>query len=381
MDNIINFFTTRIKLSDLLSVQVWVLFTILLALTLVVVVLIFGTKDIKSSQESSQKEQEKPALTADQASKQYFEIVNKDIELPKEVLPTFNKKEIVPKQEEKRPPQKIEVKKEVTKTVDDIAFIKEDKLGKQIAGKFAIVNSNVGGFRYMLVANNGQLLYESRDYKAKNTCIAAIEKFIAAVKEGNFIVKKDKFDRYKFVLRQKNNPNSLYVGESFKDKTGCLSNIESVRRFVFAKSPIIDRTSDDFIAESIEYKMPQNVIDAVKNKEGAKGRWEITTLEYDNEMFYEYLLYANNGQLLYESQEYKSYASCKNGLFTFIENVKNGYFVIDSDKAGRYKFILRSNKPSSQAQYIGQFYKTLDGCKESINSVYKFALITPADKI
>ncbi len=127
--------------------------------------------------------------------------------------------------------------------------------------------------------------------------------------------------------------------------------------------------------------MPPEIKKAAREKLGMPGKWEIAEIEDDGEKFYEYLLFANNGQLLYESKEYKSYSTCKSGLMTFIDTVKNGYFIIDSDKAGRYKFVLRSNKPGSQAEYIGQFYRSLDACQSSINSVYKFALISSVDAL
>lgn len=386
MDNIINFFTKPIHLSEALSLQVWVFFTVALAVILLAVVLIFSSKSFKkeSSDEKVDSENETPELTKEEASKQYFEIINKKIDLPKEVAPV--KEEIVEEQPIKEA-EKVEivevkeVKEEVTATVDDIVYIKEETLEKQIAGKFAIINSSIGGFRYALIANNGQLLYESRDYKAKNTCIDAVEKFCNAVKESTFSVKKDKFNRFKFVLRPKNNANTLYIGESFKDRTGCLSNIESVKRFVFANSPIVDRTKEDFVAESSTYDVPEDVKKAAANKTGMPGKWEISESNENGARTFEYLLFANNGQLLYESQEYKSLASCKSGMFTFIDNVKNGSFIVDADKAGRYKFILRSNKPGSQAEYIGQFYRNLEACQSSINSVYKFALISSTDNI
>jgi uncharacterized protein YegP (UPF0339 family) len=394
MDNIINFFTKPIQLSEMLSVPVWVFFTVALAIILVGVVLIFSSKSIKKSKPNNKVEQvieETPLPSAEEASKQYFEVVNKEIDLPEEVVPVIEEVvEETPVIEEKTPVIEVEkpvetveadVDTEVTATVDDIVYIKEATIEKQIAGKFAIINSSVGGYRYALIANNGQLLYESRDYKAKNTCVDAVEKFCNAVKESDFTVKKDKFNRFKFVLRPKNNANTLFIGESFKDRTGCLSNIESVKRFVFANSPIVDRTSDEFAAESSTYDVPEDVKKAADNKIGMPGKWEINKIEEDGSRVFEYLLFANNGQLLYESKEYKSYASCKSGMFTFIETVKNGKFIVDSDKAGRYKFILRSNKAGSQAEYIGQFYRSLDACQSSINSVYKFALLSSTENI
>lgn len=393
MNNILDFFTKRVNISDTITVQLWVFFTIALAVVVVAVILAFVIKGIRKAKDEETEplvEEPKP-LTPEEASKEYFDVINSKIDIPAPSKPIII--EEVTAEEEKsapapapqpKPSEKVEVKQvkeEVAATADDIPYIKEETIEKQIAGKFAIVNSSVGGFRYALIANNVQLLYESRDYKSKNTCIEGVAKFCSAVLDSTFTVKKDKFDRYKFVLRPKNNPNAIFVGESFKDRTACLSNIESVKRFVFANSPIVDRTKDDYVAESECYEVPPEIKKAAREKLGMPGKWEIAEIEDDGEKFYEYLLFANNGQLLYESKEYKSYSTCKSGLMTFIDTVKNGYFIIDSDKAGRYKFVLRSNKPGSQAEYIGQFYRSLDACQSSINSVYKFALISSVDAL
>lgn len=386
MEVILNFLTKQIHISENLSIQVWAFFTIFIALLLVIVVIIVSSKNIKKAKslESEPEIEEKKQLTPDEASKEYFEIINKEVAVPLAQAPTTEDvaEEPLAKEETTQPIlQKIEVKDEVTASVDDIVYVKEENAEKQIAGKFTIINSSIGGFRYALIANNGQLLYESRDYKSKNTCVSAVEKFCAAVNENNFAVKKDKFDRFKFVLRPKNNSNTVFIGESFKDRTGCLSNIESVKRFVFASSPIVDRTSEDYAAESTTYEVPQEIVDAVSQKKGMPGKWEICQSNDDVPTAYEFLLFANNGQLLYESKEYKTRSSCKSGINTFIDTVKNGCFIVDADKAGRYKFVLRSNKQGSQAEYIGQFYRNLDACQSSINSVYKFALLSSVDNV
>lgn len=370
MGAINNFLTRKIFLSEGLSIQIWMFVAMFFALVLVAVVLISSTKNSSKNRSDLPDSEPEKTPTPEEASKQYFEIINSSVG-----------EDIQEKSEEKnKASAKIVNLPEVTVTqsADENVYIKEFDSEKNTGGKFIICNSSIGGFRYLLIANNGQLLYESRDYKAKNTCEEAIGKFLFAVREGVFSVKKDKFDRYKFNLRPPKNYNTVYVGESFKTKAACLSNIESVKRFFL--SPVIDKTSDDFIAEGYIYDVPENVIVQVENTEGAKGKWEIIEIGED-ELFYEYLLYANNGQLLYESKEYRSYSSCKSGLETFISTVKNGTFIVDSDKAGRFKFILRSNKSGSQAEYVGQFYASKASCESNIESVYKFALLSSYDAL
>ena len=56
---------------------------------------------------------------------------------------------------------------------------------------------------------------------------------------------------------------------------------------------------------------------------------------------YQFHLYANNGQLLYESREYASLNSCKGGIATFKKNVADCEYRIDVDKNGGYKYIFK----------------------------------------
>lgn len=251
---------------------------------------------------------------------------------------------------------------------------------KKVEGKFEICNSDLGGYRYLLRANNGQLLYESRDYKSVDSCSEAINKFINAVKNGDFSVKADKFDRFKFILKSPTSNNTIYTGESFANNAACLSNIESVKRFALA-SEVYDLTEEDYAAKSKAFEIDEEIKASINNPNGAVGKWVIETEVNNGKTVYIYLLYANNGQLLYESRDYASYASCKNGLETFIKTVRDGEFIIDPDKAGRYKFILRSRNKNSMVEYLGQNYSTQKAAESSAESVYKFALVSSIENL
>lgn len=273
-------------------------------------------------------------------------------------------------------PEIKELEIEKPQKTEEPAFSAE----KKVEGKFEICNSDLGGYRYLLRANNGQLLYESRDYKSADSCREAIEKFINAVKNGNFSVKADKFDRFKFILKSPTSNNSIYTGESFSNNSACLSNIESVKRFALA-SPVYDITKEDYAAESKAYIIPDDVKASVANENGAVGKWVIETEVNNGKKVFIYLLYANNGQLLYESRDYATYASCKSGLETFIKTVRDGEFIIDPDKAGRYKFILRSKNKNSMVEYLGQNYSTQKAAESSAESVYKFAMVSSLENL
>lgn len=298
-----------------------------------------------------------------------------------------------PKAEKKAPPKKKaekviaeepiaaveepEVVAEPVQEAEVAATVDEDSEKKSI-GKFEICNS-VGGFRYILVANNGQLLYESRDYKNIDSCKDAVAKFTNAVVNGEFKVRADKFGLFKFNLKSPTSNNMVYVGESYKTKKACLNIVESVKHFA-PVSPVVDITEADYVAKAIVFDIPAEVREAVEAGQGATGKWEIALSEPDTAKSpYVYLLYANNGQLLYESREYKSMDSCKSGLETFVKTVKDGAFIVDEDKFGRFKFILRSRRAGSQVEYIGQNYSDKSACMSSAISVYKFALLTPIE--
>lgn len=250
----------------------------------------------------------------------------------------------------------------------------------KVSGKIEICNSAIGGFRYTLRANNGQLLYESRDYKTERSCVEAVEKFIHAVTVGNFSVKADKFNRYKFILKSPTSNNLIYVGESFATNAACLSNIESVKRFA-ANSVFEDTTQTNCVVPSKVYQISDEIKELVKNPNGIIGKWAIEKYEEDTKPSFVFLLYANNGQLLYESRDYASYSSCKNGVQTFIKTIKDGDFYIDPDKSGRYKFVLRNKNNNSLMEYIGPNYSTEKAACNNADSVYRFALISSTDNL
>lgn len=306
------------------------------------------------------------------------------IEEKAEETPVEEKKEEKTEEKKAAPKKKAakEKKPEEKEVVAAVTVEKEDKVAKEVkdakvVGKFEICNSNLGGFNYLLKANNGQLLYESKAYKSKDSCREALDNFVAAVKEGRFVIRADKFKNYKFVLKSPTSNTLIYIGESFSTEASCKNNIESVKRFA-ENSPIVDITNEDFVAEFVPYEIPADIVKAVKDKTGVVGKWAIEQVEEGvKNSPYVFLLYANNGQLLFESRDYKTYANCLSGLNTFVNTVKTGVFAIDPDKSGRFKFVLRSASANSAMEYFGQNYDTKKGCANSIDSVYRFALLSP----
>ena len=87
---------------------------------------------------------------------------------------------------------------------------------------------------------------------------------------------------------------------------------------------------------------------------------------------YQFHLYANNGQLLYESREYASLNSCKGGIATFKKNVADCEYRIDVDKNGGYKYIFKKGN----SIYIGETYSTAKAAERSAESVKRFAQVS-----
>ena len=98
---------------------------------------------------------------------------------------------------------------------------------RQVAGKYRIEKS-VDIYQFILYANNGQLLYESREYATLASCKSGIETFKKNVADCTYRIAQDKNGAWKFIFRK---GNSIYIGESYSTKTAAENNAESVKRF------------------------------------------------------------------------------------------------------------------------------------------------------
>ncbi len=315
----------------------------------------------------------------------------KEKKTEKKSAPVKEKKEEKPvakKAEKAAPVKEKKEEKPVKKAEKEVAATKEpakkepvQESDKKVLGKMEICNSELGGYTYILRANNGQLLYESKTYKTVASCKEASQSFIDAVKVGMFSIRADKFKNYKFILKSHTSNNIIYVGESFDNKSSCQNNIDSVKRFA-VDNVLVDSTSADFVAKFKPFVISDEVKERVKKNNGAIGKWAIEQEdEGDKNAPYVFILYANNNQVLYESRDYKTYSNCKSGLETFRKTIQEGEFIIDPDKAGRFKFVLRNKSNNSLMEYIGHSYSTQRACADNIESVYRFALVSPIDKL
>jgi len=112
-----------------------------------------------------------------------------------------------------------------------------------MAGKF-VVKETKSGFRFNLVASNGQVIATSETYSSKDSCLNGIEsvrKICTShvedqTKEGyetlthpKYEVYKDKAGEFRFRLKARNG-EIVVTGEGYKAKESCLNGCDSIGR-------------------------------------------------------------------------------------------------------------------------------------------------------
>ncbi|MBQ2718729.1 MAG: DUF1508 domain-containing protein [Clostridia bacterium] len=242
--------------------------------------------------------------------------------------------------------------------------------GPKVLGKYEF-DLAPDGYRFYLVANNGQLLYESIGFTSMEGAVVGIDTFRRAVEGGNFAVISDKYNRYRFVLNRK------YYGENYSTRAQCEKCVESVKRFapdaVVAEFTPTEEQIATFTAAKASLRTVKDVDwDAVEQREAAAaklGKFEISR-EEDKE--YRFYLVANNGQVLYTGKNYQKLCQCLAGIKSFKRAVYVGNFSIDQDKFGRFRYILKNIGVAPA--FMGESYTTRKQCESSIESVKNFVV-------
>ena len=241
------------------------------------------------------------------------------------------------------------------------------KNGAKAVGKYEF-ELEVDGFHFYLIANNGQVLFDSPSFTTLIGALKGIETFKKTVAESEFDVRVDKYNRYRFVLARK------YYGENYDSKDQCQKCAESVKNFAnnariirytptkealaaFEAAKVIKRTPDD-----IDWK----AIEKIEEKTPKMGKFEICK-EKDQYAFY---LLANNGQILYSSRLYASESACRKGVDSFKRAAYVGNFFVDRDKFGNFRYVLKNI--GSAPAFIGESYDNKPQCEKIIDSVKKF---------
>lgn len=165
----------------------------------------------------------------------------------------------------------------------------------------------IDGYRFMLIANNGHLLYESVGFASQEGVLSGIETFRKTVADTPYIVTNDKYGRYRYVF------NKRYQGENYANRERCASAAESVKRFAAdAKLHIVPPTEEEIAAYTESKKNMRSAKDvdwedvARQESEAKKmGKFEVICEE---NVGYRFVLIANNGQVLFTSAIYTSAA-------------------------------------------------------------------------
>ena len=241
------------------------------------------------------------------------------------------------------------------------------KNGAKAVGKYEF-ELEVDGFHFYLVANNGQVLFDSPSFTTLVGALKGIETFKKTVAEGDFAIRADKYDRYRFVLARK------YYGENYTTKEQCQKCAESVKNFannarIIRYTPTAEALAA-FEAAKVAKRSPDDIdwkaIEATEAKAAKMGKFEICK-ESDQYAFY---LLANNGQILYSSRLYASEAACRKGVESFKRAAYVGNFFVDRDKFGNFRYVLKNI--GSAPAFIGESYDNKPQCEKIIESVKKF---------
>ena len=111
-------------------------------------------------------------------------------------------------------------------------------------GKF-VVKPTKSGYRFNLVAGNGEIIATSENYSSKDACLGGVESVrnnapvanledqsvdgYSAEKHPKFELYVDKAGEFRFRLKAKNG-EIIAASEGYKAKSSCKSGIESVRK-------------------------------------------------------------------------------------------------------------------------------------------------------
>lgn len=239
--------------------------------------------------------------------------------------------------------------------------------GKAV-GKYEF-DLEVDGFHFYLVANNGQVLFDSPSFTTLLGALNGVKTFKKTVAEGKFDIRSDKYDRYRFILARK------YYGENYDTKDRCQKCVESVKNFA-SNAKILRYVPD---RQSVEaYEMARNckrtpddidwkAVERAEAQAPKMGKFEI--YQEDDKQYCFYLI-ANNGQVLYSSRYYASETACRAGIDSFKRAAYVGNFFVDRDKFGNYRYVLKNI--GSAPAFIGESYDNKPQCEKIIDSVKKF---------
>ena len=125
----------------------------------------------------------------------------------------------------------------VEDVVEELTYVKyEEKEPLDVSdvkdayrGKWLIVKVD-DDYQAKLQASNGEIILVTERYASTSSVNNAIDNLKKNAADANFIIDKDKNNRFFYRLRNDQN-DTLAIGETYENKASCASSIESVRRF------------------------------------------------------------------------------------------------------------------------------------------------------
>ena len=256
----------------------------------------------------------------------------------------------------------------------DLAIAEADeeilKSGQKVCGKYEF-ELEVDGYHFYLVANNGQVLFDSPSFTTLLGALNGIKTFKKTVSEGKFDVRIDKYNRYRFILARK------YYGENYTTKEQCMKCVESVKKFA-CNAKVIRYVPDKqalaaYESAKLSKRTPDDIdwkaVEKAEAQAQKMGKFEICA---EGEKQYCFYLTANNGQILYASRYYANEKACRDGIDSFKRAAYVGNFFVDRDKFGNYRYVLKNI--GSAPSFIGESYDNKPQCEKIIESVKKFII-------
>ncbi len=239
--------------------------------------------------------------------------------------------------------------------------------GAKAVGKYEF-SLEVDGYHFYLIANNGQILFDSPSFTSMLGALNGLNTFKRTVASTEFDIKMDKYNRYRFILANK------YYGENYTTREQCQKCAESVRNFANNAHIIRFTPSKEElkayetakITKKSEKDIDWNAIARAEAAASKRGKFEICK-EQNEYCFY---LLASNGQILYSSRFYANEAACRKGIESFKRAAYVGNFFVDRDKFGNYRYVLKNI--GSAPAFIGESYDNKPQCENIIQSVKNF---------
>jgi len=348
----------------------WAFVGLVLLIALILVIVLVPSKKKKAAPAESEAADTIVAAPAKETPAEKAPAADAPIE---EVLPDDDEEEPAPEEDtapvEEKPAVTAAPVEEIPATTaapaedEVVAATDDDEPEQKTLGKYEIVFEG-GQYFFLLKANNAQLLLRSSGFSSERGALNGIETFKRIVETGAFKVDGDKNGNFRFTLRAARS-SVVYYGESYRSRQSAESAAQSVKRFAPTKTVKRVSLADagiDTQEKSYVYEMPALKADDYNDD----GWFEIEERNGD----YFFILRANNAQVLLVSPPFKTPKSAQGGIDTFRKIAETGTVLINEDKNGKFRFILRG---AGNRSYTGEGYETRQRAEKSAVSMRCFA--------